>query len=219
MVSGIRFGACSGIQGGLTYADWGPDVPQEIFAYNSSFQSDPNRVGFFGSAGAPASVIIGQYQDRTHRTNNTGADLGIMINVKFTGASDAAVSGVAFPNVEDLPGASGTLLMRFRDATDTLVITQNGFLRAIRFVTNEPNDGLKPLNVDIRGFQAADTHGNAGNSSWTQMSDGAGAGSDLSLANQTGETSVHDWFIALSASPQAVGTNAAFGFLAQIEFL
>jgi len=219
MVSGIRFSACSGILGGVTFDDFGPDLPLEIFQYNSSFQSDPNRIGFFGAAGSPASVIVGQYQDRTHRTNNAGADLGFMINVKFAGASDAAVSGVSFPNIEDLPGASGTLLMRFREASDTLVITQNGFLRAVRFVSNEPNDGLRPLNIDIRGFQAADTHGNAGDSTWTQMADGAGAGSDLSLSNQTGETSVHDWVVALSASPTAIGTNIAFGFLAQIEFL
>jgi hypothetical protein len=219
MVSGIRFSACSGIQGGITFDDFGPDLPLEIFAYNSSFQSSPNRIGFFGLTGAPASVIVGQYQQRTHRTNSVGSDLGVMINVKFTGASDAEVSGVPFPNIEDLPGQSGTILMRFREASDTLVVTQNGFLRAIRLVTNEPNDGLRPLNVDIRGFQAADTHGNAGDSTWTQMSDGAGAGSDLSLANQIGETSVHDWIVALSASPTAIGTNTAFAFLAQIEFL
>lgn len=219
MVSGIRFSAASGIQGGVTFDDFGPDLPLEIFQYNSDFQSDPNRIGFFGAAGAPAAVIVGQYQDRTHRTNNAGTDLGFMINVKFTGASDAAVSGVSFPNIEDLPGESGTLLMRFREASDSLVITQNGFLRAIRFVTNEPDETLRPLNVDIQGFAAADTHGNAGDSSWTQMSDGAGGGSDLSLSNQTGETSVHDWVVALSASPTAVGTNVGFGFLAQVEFL
>jgi len=105
MVSGIRFSACSGIQGGITYDDFGPDLPLEIFAYNSSFQSDPNRIGFFGEAGAPASVIVGAYQDRTHRSNNAGGDLGFMINVKFAGVSDAAVSGVSYPNIEDLPGS------------------------------------------------------------------------------------------------------------------
>jgi hypothetical protein len=219
MVSGVRISACSGVMGGLTYDDFGPDLPIEIFAYNSSFQSDPNRLGLFGVTGAPAAVIVGQYQSRTHRTNNVGADLGTFINVKFTGSSDAEVSGVSFPNIEDLPGESGTLLMRFREESDTLVITQNGFLRAVRFVANEPDEGLRPLNIDIQGFQAADTHGNAGDSTWTQMSDGVGGGSDLSLSNQAGETSVHDWVVAISASPTAVGTNTSFGFLAQVEFL
>lgn len=220
MVSGIRFSACSGIQGGITFDDFGPDLPLEIFQYNSSFLATQNRMGFFGLAGAPSSpVIVGQYQDRTHVTDNAGTDFGVMINVKFTGASDASVSGVSFPNIEDLPGASGTLLLRFREAADTLVVTQNGLFRAIAFVADEPNTGVRPSDIEIQAFAAADTHGNAGDSSWTQIADGTAGGSDLSLSNQTGETSVHDYVVAVSATPQTIGTKTAFGFFVQIEFL
>jgi hypothetical protein len=218
MISGIRFFGCSGAMGGTPSSR--PEPNLELFQYNASFQSSPNRIGFFGSAGAPSSpVVVGEYQNRTHRTNSAGADLGVLINVKYTGSSDAQVSGVSYPNIEDLPGASGTLLMRFREASDSAVLTQNGFLRAIRFVANIPDITLKPLNIDIRAFKAADTQGNAGDSSWTQLADGAGAGSDLTLSNHTSSQTVHDYVVAVSVSPQTVGTKVDFGFLAQLEYL
>jgi len=219
MASGIRFGACSGVNGGITYDDFGPDIPTEIFQLNFSFDADPNRIGFFGENGPPAAVILTEYQDRTHRTNKSGSDLGALINVKYVDANTASVSGVNFPNITDLPGSSGTLLLRFREENDVPVVTQNGYLRATRIVSNVVNEGLKPLNVSIFGFQAADTHGNAGDTSWTEMSDGVGGGSDLAFANQTGLANVHDWVVALSVSPQAVGTNTDFAFWAQVEFL
>lgn len=212
MVSGIRYLFASGCFGGISVQE-----PPDIFQYDANFQSDPNRIGFMGATFGP--VIVGTYQERSIRTNNAGTNFGQLINVKYTSNTAAEVSGVPFPNITDLPGASGTVLLRFKEPSNTAVMTQNGFFRAIRFSGTTPINGLKPLNIDIRAFKAKDTHGNAGDSAWTQLADGVGGGSDLSLTNHSSAVSIHDYPIAVSATPQAAGTNTSFGFLSQLEYL
>lgn len=215
MISGVRAFACSGALGGTASSKAEP--PFEIFEYNSAWLATPNRVGFMGQSFGP--VIVGVFQERTIRTDNAGTNYGQLINNKFTGASTSEVSGVSFPNLTNLPGISGSVLWRFRESSNTAVQTQNGFLRVVRFTSDIPVNGLKPLNIDIRAYKVQDTHGNAGGTSWTQLSDGLGGGSDLSLSNHTSPVTVHDFPVAISASPQAVGTNTAFGFLIQLEYL
>lgn len=212
MISGIRVLMCSGVLGGLTTQE-----PPDIWAYDSNFQSSPNRIGFMSQAFGP--VIVGDYQNRTIRTDNAGTNFGQLINVKYVSSTAAEVSGVPFPNPADIPGSSGTVLLRFKEPNGTAVQTQNGFFRAIRFSSNIPANGLKPLNIDIRGLRIKDTHGNAGQSSWTQLADGLGGGSDITLPNHTSAVNIHDYVMAISASPQAAGTNTAFGFLSQLEYL
>lgn len=183
----------------------------------------PLRLGFFGAGGAPnSSVQVNAFQSRTHRVDHNGNNLGTYINVKFTGISDAEVSGVPFPNIEDIPGRSGTIMFRFLEPNATAVTTQNGFVRAITITdTSGALTGTsdRPSNVVIYGSELANTHGGAGDSSWTLLADTAGAPTDLSLNDQGGAATVHDWYICLSASPKNSGRKRGFGIFAQIEYL
>ena len=223
MVSGIRFFACSGALGNTLaslYAAGKAEIGLEIFNFEIGATHSPNRLGFFGSAGAPNSaVIVGQYQDRTHRTNHVGADLGQMINVKYTGASTASVSGVAFTaGFANISQISGTLLCRFREPNDTAVITQQGTFRAVAFDSGSgvPNIGSLATGITVQAAQLQDTAGNAADSTWTQISDGGAA---LSLADQSVETHVHDFHMIISGSPTAAGRKLNYGYYIQIEFL
>ncbi len=243
------FFACSGALGlhgefgQLTttqvYANTGRATPLiEIFNFEISANGSPNRMGFFGSAKAPNSaVIVGQYQDTTFRTNDTGGELGEMINVKYTGASTADVSGILTDGpffgsdfaVGSIPNVSGTLLCRFTEPNGTNVITQQATFRAVDFgapgpatgdtsgaASGVPNIGDLASSITIQAAQLQDTSGNAADASWSEISDGGAA---LSLADQSIEQAVHDFHLIVSATPAAAGRKIDFGYYIQLEFL
>lgn len=221
MVSGIRFFACSGAMGGTPSTRATPNL--EIFNFEIGATNSPNRMGFFGSAGAPNSaVVVGLYQDRTHRVDHLGVDFGQMINVKYTGATSASVSGVAISvtghTLATIPQTSGTLLARFTEPNNTAVVTQTATFRAVDFDAGSgvPNIGDLATGITIQAAQLQDTAGNAGDSSWSEISDGGAA---LSLADQSLSTHVHDFHLIISGSPEAAGRKINFGYYLQLEFL
>ena len=192
----------------------------EIFNMEPGATNSPNRLGFFGVNGAPNSaVIVGQYQDRTHCTNNVGSDLGIMLNNKFTGASTVEASGVPFTGgFSNIPRESGTLLCRFTEPNNTAVITTNGTFRAVNFNASSGVPDIADLasNIVVKAAQLQDTAGNAANASWSTVSSG---GAPLSLSDQNLSGPVHDFHLLVSGSPSAAGRNISFGYYVQLEFL
>jgi len=226
MVSGIRFLAGSGAMGNTIatlYANGMATIGLEIFNFEAGATSSPNRLGFFGANGAPNSaVIVGQYQDRTHRTDHVGTDLGQMINVKFTGASAAEVSGVTLVEtghtLATIPQESGTLVCRFTEPNGTDVITQQATFRAVNFTAASGVPDISDLatGITVQAAQLADTNGNAGDASWSEVSSGGAA---LSLADQSTEVPVHDFHMIVAGSPSAAGRKINFGYVVQLEFL
>lgn len=254
MVSGIRFFACSGAMG--LFGDKGQKSIDQVYDERATALLDggtplieienfaigigqsPNRIGFFGSAGAPNSaVIVGQYQDTTYRTNDQGAEFGEMINAKFVGGTvvdlsgtltDGPMFGSSF-DVADVPNTSGTLLCRFVEPNGTLVITQQATFRAVDFGAPGPAAGdptgsasgvpdLTDLadGITVQAAQLADTDGDAGDSAWSEISSGGAA---LSLADQSAEANIHDFHLLISATPLAAGRKVDFGYVLQLEFL
>jgi hypothetical protein len=221
MVSGIRFFAASGAMGGTPAGRATPNI--EIFNLEAGATNNPNRMGFFGLAGAPNSaVVVGLYQDRTFRCDETGTDYGQMINVKFTGASSAEVSGVPLTStghtLATIPQSSGTLLCRFTEPNSTAVATQNATFRAINLTAGSgaPNIGDLATNITIKAAQLADTQGHAGNASWQNIDSG---GSALSLNDQSSTNAVHDFHLIVSGSPAIAGRKINFAYYLQLEFL
>lgn len=221
MVSGIRFFACSGAMGGTPSTRATPNL--EIFNFEISATNSPNRMGFFGLAGAPNSaVIVGLYQDRTHRVDHVGTDFGQMVNVKYLGSTNASVSGVAIGvtghTLATIPQNSGTLLARFTEPNSTAVVTQTATFRAVNFDAGSgvPDIGDLATGIVIQAAQLRDTVGNAGDASWTQISSG---GTPLSLADQSVSMNVHDFHLIVSGSPTGAGRKINFGYYLQLEFL
>lgn len=220
MASGIRFFCCSGSMGSTPAGRAEPNL--EIFNLEPGATASPERLGFFGLLGAPnAPVIVGTYQERTHRTNHNGADLGIFVNVKFTGTSSAEVSGVPLTltghTLATIPQNSGTLLCRFTEPSGTQVQTQNAFIRAVALTdASGALISTTPSNITIQAAQLADTHGNAGDASWSNLTGGS---NQLDLANQAGTALVHDYHLIISCSPLTAGVNRSWGLYFQLEFL
>lgn len=223
MVSGIRFFAGSGAFGNTIvslYAAGKAEPGGEIFTLEAGATPMPNRLGFFGANGAPNSpVVVGQYQDRTHRTNHDGADLGIFVNMKYTGTSLMEVSGVEFSAAfTTIPSESGTLLLRFTEENGTAVITQQAVFRAINLTAASGAPDVSDLadNITVRAVQLADTENFAGGTEWVEISNG---GADLDLDDQAAEAHVHDFHLGVSASPTLAGRKRDFAFYCQLEFL
>lgn len=224
MVSGIRWFAASGAMGGTLaslYAAGHAEPLIEIFQFEASATNSPNRVGFFGVGGAPNSpVVIGLYQDRTHRCDYVGVDKGSLVNVKYTGASSAEVSGVSISltghTLATIPQVSGTLLLRFKEPNLTAVVTQNALIRAINLTATSgaPDIATYATNITVQAAQLADTAGNAGNASWTAITS-----ADLNLNAQSLSAHIHDFHILLSASPVTVGRKTDWAIYCQLEYL
>jgi hypothetical protein len=226
MTSGIRFMACSGAMGNTQatlYSNGQATTRLEIFGLEPGATDNPNRLGLFGSAGAPNSaVVVGQYQDRTHVTNHGGSNLGHLVNVKYTGATSASVSGVAISvtghTLATIPQASGTLLARFTEPTATAVIVQNATLSAVDLTAASglPDPSNLADGITVQAAQLQDTAGNAGDSSWTTISS---AGAALSLADQSMLAVVHDYHLIISGSPSSAGRKIDWGFYMSLEYL
>ena len=233
MVSGIRFFAASGALGNTTASLYAtsaqPETGAEIFGFVAAAAETtvPNRMGFFGIGGAPSSpIIVGQFNRRTHITDHLGNDLGQMVDVRFTGASSAEVSGVAIGvtghTLATIPQESGTLLMRFREPSNGAVTTQNAVFRAVDLDVNHIAQDVSSSAVTdatIYAAELANNDGDAGDASWTQLSDAVGGGSDLNLSNQSTEANVHDFHLIVSLSPSAAGRKINFAYYIQLEFL
>ncbi|WP_297653414.1 hypothetical protein [Hydrogenophaga sp.] len=202
------------------YANTMATIGLEIFNFEISATDSPNRMGFFGSLGAPNSaVIVGQYQDRTHVTDHVGTDLGQMINAKFTGASTVEHSGVPFTGgFSEIPRESGTLLARFTEENNTAVITQSATFRAVNFDAGSGVPDISDLatGITVQAAQLQDTSGNAADAAWSEISSGGAA---LGLADQSIEAAVHDFHLLVSGNPSAAGRKIDFGYFLQLEFL
>jgi len=243
MVSGIRFFACSGAMGMFgnkgeksieqvyderLAANLDPGTPLlEIFNFEIGATDSPNRMGFFGSNGAPNSaVIVGQYQDTTFRTDHTGTQLGEMINAKYVGASAVELSGTLGTGpmfgssfaVGSVPSVSGTLLARFTEPNGTAVITQSATFRAVNFDAGSGVPDITDLatGITVQAAQLQDTSGGAADASWSEVSSGGAA---LGLTDQSMESYIHDFHLLVSGNPSAAGRKVNFGYYLQLEFL
>lgn len=188
--------------------------------------SGAHFIGFFGAGGpqgVPFAVLVNSYQNKTYITNASGENLGFppygvrgsgqLTNVKFITANTIRVNSDGTVTLLSLPEVSGTLLVRFQSTSS--VQTQNGLLRAVNLSATSGVSSETSLvsNIDIRGAEASK------DSTWTQMGGNTAIDNRLFLADHTTPNITHDFHIALSASPEAVGRRNDWGLFFYVEFL
>lgn len=192
-------------------------------------------LGFFGAGGFGFSVEVGAYQDRTFITNGAGSIEGLEVdNNKFlnTGAfsGPGGVSGVTILTsgllLTELQNELASLNIRFTN--DTPVTTQNGIVY-IFDRTNKNNDpsGLTCQVAEIIHPAPNNADQGSGDAAWITA---AGSGLTVAIADSPGPSGEspegpatsddrHDWFFALSASPDSIGSKTLFGLFVELEFL
>ncbi len=190
--------------------------------------SGANHVGFFGAGGpqgVPFAVIVNKFQDSTFITNTSGFNMGVapfglrasgeLNNFKFETTSLANVSGVASILLSDIPAESGTLLIRFEPSGSVPVRTQNTLMRTVLLNSASGVDNVSDIVIGlvIQGFEPGTDN------TWTKTAGNSALDNRLFLLDHNDTDLVHDFFVSLSASPEAVGERNNFGFFFIIEFL
>lgn len=188
-------------------------------------------LGFFGAAGFAASVLVGAWQDHTFITDGAGVNQGPEVaNVKYLNAGSGILgqtgSGIALTAI---PNYQASLNIRFTN--DTAVKVQNAQLYIYdRSNINNPASGVTTAVAEIihPGITQANT--GSGDTVWAFP---GGSGTVLSLSPSPGTSgqyagngsnslwvdTQHDWYVALSASPNSIGQKASYGSYISCEFL
>jgi len=191
-------------------------------------------LGFYGDAGFGSSVTVGAYQGSTFVTNSTGSTQGASSNnIKYHNAGSGllSVSGTGI-GIDAITYNDASLRVRFDHSSE--VQAQNAELRVYdRANINNSAVGVTTQAAEIVHpwlTQAPATTGSGVNDGkWYSI---GGSGSILSLSPSPGPTgvfvgngtsthtsSIHDWYIGLSASPDSIGSKTAYGLYVSLEYL
>lgn len=202
-------------------------MAESIDFYSNNIAIGGSGIGFFGSAGFGSSVAVGEYQSSTYITNENGTLQGAEINnVKYVHPS-SGLSGASTLALRNIPNYKATLNVRFTSTSP--VKTQNAQVRIYdRSNINNNPSGVTTKVVEIihPSTSEAGLLG-SGSTTWSTL---AGSGTTLSLASSPGSSGLspsgintvdtrHDWYLAVSASPDSIGSKTQYGLWIQLEYL
>jgi hypothetical protein len=188
-------------------------------------------LGFYGDAGFGASVKVGDWQGRTFVTNGAGTGQGPEVdNVKYLSAGSGVLgqSGTGLP-LQSIPNYQSTLNVRF--TYDSPVQVQNAQLRI--YDRTNPDNPASGVTTKVAQLIHPDTVQNATGSGDTAWNTPGGSGSVVNLAPSPGcsglfagngndgswKDTQHDWYLAISSSPDSIGSKTLYGCYIQLEFL
>lgn len=190
----------------------------------------PGGLGFYGSGGFGSTVAVGQYQDNTFATNGTGAVQGPQANnVKYISASGGYVGTAGLRHVKDITNAEATMNIKFDiDNTGTPVQVQNAKLYIYDRVAiaNAATGVITQVYETIHTATGITGLLGSGASTWTACT---GTGNSINLSTSPGlggtgaggvnPSTVHDWYVCISSSPQSIGSKSAYGLYCSLEYL
>lgn len=170
-------------------------------------------VGAFGSGGFGVSVPVGEYQGSTYVTNSAASLQGpALSNVKYVHANSGLVAGTTLLNLRAIPNSQSTFEIRITN--DSAISLQNSRLYVTeRTSTTGVPAGVTTQVAEIDHTGVAQDNVGLGNTAWTSA---AGSGTYLALGNSpgpsgqsSGANTLHSYYIALSMSPNSVGSKTA----------
>jgi hypothetical protein len=158
------------------------------------------------------AITVGEFQDGTHAgSNDPGTDqcgANHMNNVKFISSGSYALNGGATELLNDTNLLADECTLKVIFSHGSAVVTSNARFYCFDGVTETD---FAP-GLDVYAFERG-----VGATTWTEINDAsAGQGGDtvgvrLALGDQ-GSATDHDFYLAISASPESVGAKAAFDF-------
>jgi hypothetical protein len=184
-------------------------------------------LGFYGSSFG-TSVAVGSYQDSTFITDGNGTSQGPQVhNTKWAHPSSGTVNGVGPWALNTIPNRLATLNIRFTHSTPVKV--QNAYLRIYdRTSINNAASGVTTKVAELihpNPNQAAAA--GSGDTSWLTP---AGSSVRVPLVDSPGQSGYspngsntsdmrHDFYLALSSSPDSVGSKTLYGAYVELEYL
>lgn len=199
-------------------------------------------LGFYGDSGYGASILVGSYNGRTFITDAAGTTQGAEAdNIKYHNAGSGIIgqtgSGI---HLKAIPNYQATLNVRFTHTSAIQV--QNAKLR----VYDRSNINNLPSGVTVKVAQLihpgnTQTPLGSGDNTWygsaaNPQTGGftvGGSGTVVTLANSPGASGLwagngsdsthtdtqHDWYLAISVSPDSVGSKTQLGVYVELEYL
>jgi hypothetical protein len=187
-------------------------------------------LGFYGSSGFGTSVAVNEWQDTTYVTDGNGLVEGPQgNNVKWTHAASGEIGGSVNRLLQWIPNYQSSLNVRFTHGS--AVKCQNVEARIYdRNNINVAASGVTTRVAEIIHPSVVQEAGGSGDTGWTEA---AGSGITLTLADSPGESGQyagdgatstrtdirHDWYMAISASPDSIGSKTMYGLYVSLEYL
>lgn len=188
-------------------------------------------LGFYGSSGFGASVAVGNWQGTTWITDSTGTIQNAQChNTQYlnaqSGILDSATSGV--PLLE-IPNYMCPLNIQFTNGS--AVNVQNAKVQVFDRVSiaNSPS-GVHQAIAEVVHPDTSQSNTGSGTKTW-QVFSYLTPGSSMPLSaspglsgiyggtqNATHASTEHDWYLAMSASPDSIGAKG-YGLYVYLEYL
>lgn len=170
----------------------GPATNDELSFYGSTFDS---------------AITVGSYQDSTHVETSGNSDkcsTNHIHNCKYVDSDEVNIDGGGAETLGASAPTEAECTLRIRFNHTSSVETSNGTFWAYDGTT----DTAVPTDVTFQAVEQGDT-------AWTQAE---GSGSALSLNDNGTPATDHDFYIACSASPDAVGYQNDFAIKIQLTY-
>lgn len=193
--------------------------------------SGPSGLGFFGDAGFGASVAVGSWQGHTFVTDGNGTVQGPeAMNVKFLNAGSGIPGQIGTGiGLQAIPNYQATLNPRFTHSASVKV--QNAKLRI--YDRNNIDLGASGVTTKVAELihpGATQKAEGSGDSQWLTP---AGSAVIVDLSPSPGQSGIfagngsnstysgprHDWYVAISASPDSIGAKTQYGLYMSLEYL
>lgn len=207
-------------------------VSLEWYAANANVQIynvTQSGLGLYGAGGFGASIVPGEWNGRTFVSDPSGIYEGPEVNnckyISPTGTIlGQAGAGIA---LNCIPNYLATLNPRIVSTTPIRV--QNVSIRTYdRVSANNPPSGVtvaiyqvihpdQTQNANGSGGTTWTMHSPTGNSPLSLVSSPATSGLSPSGANSVDTR--HDWYVAVSVSPNSVGVHTQMGLWVEYEYL
>jgi hypothetical protein len=188
-------------------------------------------LGFYGDSGFGASVKVSFWQGRTFITNGSGTTQGPEVdNVKYLNVGSGILGQTGSgTHLLAIPNYQATTQIRFTN--DTAVKVQNAEFRIYdRSDVNKPASGVTTKVAELIHPSVTQVQNGSGDAVWFTP---GGSGVVVPLAASPGVSGLyagngsnslwsdttHDWYLAISCSPDSIGSKALFGAYVSLEFL
>lgn len=192
-------------------------------------------LGFYGFGGFGTSVQVGVYQDNTFITDPTGASQGPKAqNVKYVSAATGDLGGGDVRNLLNIPNVLSTLNIRVTNST-AIQLSNAQVVIFDRSNINNPATGVTTMVAEVVHPWGTSTPTGSGSTAWKHLGGSGGLINGvtydlpLALSNSPGTSGLspngpattdtrHDHFLAISASPDSIGSKTLYALYYSVQY-
>ena len=180
------------------------------YGYISAAWTDlaANTIVFSGSTFGSA-ITVASWNDGTFAGNgDPGTTQGTMNNNKYLTSNTISINGGGSEALNDTNLTANECTVKVNFSHGSAVTTSTAYFYCYDGTTTT----TEAVGVDVYAFERG-----VSATAWTSVNDDSGnvggnnSGERLSLADQTSATS-HDYYVAISVSPESVGAKTSFDF-------